>query len=133
MVVYGSRQFEYIISNCRGFVTVLQRIKKKWRREGVKWVKSQKNLFPIPYTCWFMALSRVPKKKFFFTLFMKMNFFLNYIFLKNKSCSLWNKNKNECHESFFKLTSKNGIFSIYAIIVQRIPLKPRVRIIEGKL
>jgi hypothetical protein len=37
------------------------------------------------------------------------------------------------HESFFKLTSKNGIFSIYAIIVQRIPLKPRVRIIEGKL
>jgi hypothetical protein len=37
------------------------------------------------------------------------------------------------HESFFKLTSKNGIFGIYAIIVQRIPLKPRVRKIEGKL
>jgi hypothetical protein len=29
-----------------------------------------------------------PKINFFFTLFTKMNFFLNYIFLKNKSCSL---------------------------------------------
>jgi hypothetical protein len=27
--LYGSRQFEYIISNCRGFVAVLQQIKKK--------------------------------------------------------------------------------------------------------
>jgi hypothetical protein len=35
---------------------------------------------------------------------------------------------------FFKLTSKNGIFGIYAIIVHgRIPLKPRVRKIKGKL
>jgi hypothetical protein len=38
--------------------------------------------------------------------------------------------------NFFKLTSNNGIFGIYAIIVQihlRIPLKPRVKKIIGKL
>jgi hypothetical protein len=40
------------------------------------------------------------------------------------------------HTNFFKLRSKNGIFGIYAIIVQihlRIPLKPRVIKIIGQL
>ena len=36
-----------------------------------------------------------PKVNFFSILFSCMNFFLNYIFLKFNSCSLWNKNKNE--------------------------------------
>ena len=36
-----------------------------------------------------------PKVKIFSILFSCMNFFLNYIFLKNNSCRLGNKNKNE--------------------------------------